>query len=222
MRPTWVWLELQLCIHRCHLKQNRRNCLAHCSGKEPQEMFRKSSPGIEMRGFFIIVSLREPWKILWQLKIVEFVMKSEVTSILSFFRWESPMGFSSLKHANFSRALATWPPPSWGAGGGYSLLDRLYSKVLPKKDTIFRLIVLYMKRKRLPNNSSLTKEMKRLISINLMAYQMVMIFSSSSPRKKVCLVSPIFQISPKPIWYPVGWLTALHVKKWKITGKISN
>ena len=130
-------------------------------------MFRKSSLGIETRGFFIIVSLREPWKILWQLKIVEFVMKSEVTSILSFFRWESPMVFSSLKHANFSRALATWPPPSWGTGGGYSLLHRLYSKVLPKKDTIFRLIVLYMKKKRLPKNSSLTKEMKRLISVYL-------------------------------------------------------
>ena len=185
-------------------------------------MFRKSSLRIEMRGFFIIVSFREPWKILRQLKIVEFVMKSEVMSIFSFFRWESPMVFSSLKHANFSGALATWPPPSWGTGGGYSLLHRLYSKVLPKKDTIFRLIVLYMKKKRLPKNSSLTKEMKRLISVYLMAYQMVMIFSSSFPPKKVCLVSPIFQILPNPNLYLVGWLIALHVKKWKITGKISN
>lgn len=125
------------------------------------------------------------------MKNKNIVMKnlSEVTSILNLFRWESPMGFSSLRHANFWRVLAMWLPPplSWGPRGTYSLLDRLYSKVLSKKDTIFRLIVLYMKRKRLPNNYSLTKEMKRLIFVNLMTYQMIMIFSSresSFPEKR--------------------------------------
>lgn len=159
------------------------------------------------------------------MKNKNIVMKnlSEVTSILNLFRWESPMGFSSLRHANFWRVLAMWLPPplSWGPRGTYSLLDRLYSKVLSKKDTILRLIVLYMKRKRLPNNYSLTKEMKvHFCQLDDISNDNDFFLKGIKfPRKKVCWVSPIFQILPPPIWYPMGWLIALHVKKGKKTGK---